>query len=84
MKTKFPRNVQPVLVEWIDSTGSPGWNNQGKVMAEDYDLNIVSVGILLKKDKTRVTLAMGKSEYQYGDIIQIPLVAVKRIRKLNV
>ena len=70
----------PVCVEWIDSMGCAGWG--------DYtpsNMNCVSVGFLVEKNKDRVILALNKSLHvgRHGDYMEIPLCAVKRIRKLK-
>lgn len=72
---------QPVIVNWIDSFGSSGW---GKDPKEDYNLNCQTVGFLIRKSKDRVFLALNLAATgTIGDTIQIPLVAVKKIRRLK-
>lgn len=81
-KTRFPKDVKPVLVEWIDSAVTGGWNSK-EAYKNPSDYSCVTVGILLNKTKDRIIIALNQSAHQYGEIIEIPLVAVKRIRKLR-
>lgn len=71
-----------VLVEWVDSLGSPGWNNN----FENGDMRCVTSGHLIEKTKDRIVVALNKSlnsENAYGDYMEIPLCAVTKITKLK-
>jgi len=72
-----------VVVDWIDSVGQGHWGEYD----EKTDMRCTSVGFLLKKDKTRIVLAMNKSHQGatpgYGHYMTIPALAVKKIRKLR-
>lgn len=74
----FPLDVKPILVEWIDSMGQSGWGKHSEA-----DLRCVTVGILIRKEADRIILAMNKSAHSHGEYMNIPLVAVRRIRKLK-
>ncbi len=77
-RDKHPK-TKPVVVRWIDSMGTSGWNNLDK----PTDMECTSVGHLIKKTKDRVTIAMNRSHYGNGDYMEIPMIAVKSIRKLK-
>lgn len=76
MKPKAP---VPVLVEWIDSVQSIGWGE----LHEPSDLTCWSAGFLVSKTKDRVTLALNWDGAEHGMTMEIPRVAVKKIRKLK-
>jgi len=67
-----------VEVEWIDSMGSSGWHE-----LKNADLRCRTVGILYEKKKDRIVIAQNESVHVYGDYIEIPVSAVKKIRKLK-
>ena len=69
---------KPVAVYWLDSMGSAGWHTLKK-----SDLECVTVGHLYAKDKNRVTIALNRSAYGYGDYMEIPRKAVRRIKRLK-
>lgn len=80
MKNKLLHGVNPVYVEWIDSMSISGWNDN----PSRSDLRCASVGHLIFKDKDRVRISLNKSAYQTGEVIEIPMLAVKKIKKLKV
>lgn len=45
-------------------------------------MRCVSVGHLLKKTKKRVAICQNRSTHGDGDIIEIPMCAVRKIRRL--
>jgi len=76
--SKFLHNVKPVYVEWIDSMGSGGWG-----IYKPGDMRCVSVGHLVQKTKDRVVIALSRSAHTDGDHMEIPMFAVKKIRRLK-
>lgn len=80
LKYKFIHDAKPVMIEWIDSMCTNGWQTDpGKP-----DLRCVSFGHLVEKTDKYVRIALNKSAYQYGELIDIPLVAIKKTKKLKV
>ena len=67
-----------VEVRWIDSMKSSGWHEH-----KLSNLECRSVGILYEKHKDRIVLALNSSQYVHGDYIEIPMIAVKKIRRLK-
>lgn len=76
---KFPNNLCPVLVTWIDSVGSRGWQSK----FEKANMTCYSVGHLMSKSKDRITICLNTHGSNVGEVMEIPLVAVKKIRKLK-
>ena len=72
--------VSPVVVYWIDSTGTHGWNSKNEPQG---DMNCISVGHLVSKSKDRITIVQNISPYQFGNRMEIPLVSVKKIKRLK-
>lgn len=80
MKPKFLHNVTPVAVEWVDSNSTGGWDNDHK----PTDMSCISVGILIQMLPDRIILAQSReADGWHGDFIEIPRVAVKKLRKLR-
>lgn len=72
--------IKPVRVEWVDSMGSSGWCN----LREPSNLTCTTIGHLVSKTVDRVTLALNSNAHGlYGDHIEIPMCAVRRIRILK-
>ena len=76
-RKKWPK-ITPVVVRWVDSTSTSGWNVKPTAKME-----CVTVGNLLTRNKRRVAIALNKSCYGDGEIMEIPTVAVKDIRRLK-
>jgi hypothetical protein len=76
-KYKYP-TIKPVAVRWIDSMASSGWG-----AGCGARLECVTIGHLISRDKERVCLAMNRSHYSDGDIMEIPVVAVKSVKRLK-
>ena len=76
MKKRYPK-VRPVVVRWLDSTSTSGWN-----VKPGASLECVTVGHILKKNKERISLCMNRSEHGNGEIMEIPICAVKKIKRL--
>ena len=74
---KYPK-VNPVMVKWIDSMGTGGWENHGESRME-----ITSIGHMVRKTADRVTIVQSKSHYNRNEQLEIPMVAVKSIKKLK-
>lgn len=76
-----------VEVEWIDSMGHSGWGRR-EARIEDLDrideMDHVSVGYLLKRNKQYVAVALSVGRIgNVGDTIQIPRVAIRRVTVLR-
>jgi len=70
---------KPVHVTWVDSMQTPGWQTAHK----DANLICESVGFLADKNKKRIKLYMNSSSHCKGDYIEIPRIAVKKMRYLK-
>ena len=76
-RTDYPK-IRPVIVRWIDSMGSSGWN-----ATPDARMEVVTVGTLIERDKRRVAVALSRSHYSHGDILEIPICAVRSVKRLK-
>ena len=74
---KHPK-TKPVIVRWIDSMGSSGWRKY-----EASGMECTSIGHLVEKTKDRVVICQNRSHCGDGDFMEIPLVAVKSIKRLK-
>ena len=72
--------VRMVHVSWVDSMGTSGWHNN---IDADADIRCESVGFLMDKTEKRVKIYMSKNAFQKGDVLEIPTVAVKKIKYLK-
>ncbi len=79
MRTKHLHGVKPVMVEWIDSSFTSGWG----ALSKPSDLRCVTVGNLVSKSIDRLTISLNASEPCTGHYMEIPLVAVTRIKHLK-
>ena len=77
IKDKHPK-TNPVIVRWIDSMKISGWTAY-----EASGMECTTVGHLVSKTKDRVVIAMNRSTCGDGDFMEIPLVAVKSVKKLK-
>lgn len=72
-------SMHPVIVDWIDSVGASGWHRP-----EHSDMNCCSVGSLISKTKKSILLSQSKdSRDMVNNVIEIPIAAILRIRKLK-
>lgn len=69
----------PVIVSWIDSVQSLGCGE----LHSPSDMTCVSSGFLVSKTKDRITLAMNWDGAEFGQYMEIPRVAVKKLRRLK-
>lgn len=78
MKPKTPRFV---CIEWVDSHSTSGW----QLDHEPIDLACISVGILIQDRPDRVVIAqsLAAANGEYCDFMEIPRVAVKRVKRLR-
>lgn len=83
-KRKWP-GTKPVEVRWIDSMGTPGWgaDKTGKGGWKTTRHECVTVGTLVKKGRKTVAIALNRSHYSHGEMIEIPRCAVLSMRKLR-
>lgn len=77
MKDKHPKTA-PVIVRWVDSMKASGWHDY-----KETGMECTSVGHLIKKTKERVVIAMNRSTCGDGDYMEIPMVAVKSVKRLK-
>lgn len=81
---KLRHDVIPVYVEWVDSMGTAGWNQRSVMNGKPSDITCVTIGHLIKRDKDRITVCENVNAYQYGEIMEIPMSAVTKIKKLRI
>ena len=72
--------MKVILIEWLDSTSSSGWDS-----AFDLELsNCKTVGFLVKKDKEKVVVIQSNSDNVHSDgRFAIPRSCIKSIRELE-
>ena len=74
-----------LYVEWVDSSGDPGWKYAGTELPTLA--KCASVGFFIAEDKHRLVLALSCSidglHFPWGDLISIPVVAITRRRVLK-
>ncbi len=73
-------DLNPVVIYWVDSTGTHGWNSKD---TEKSDMECISVGHLISKSSDRVTIIQNIAPHQHGNRMEIPLCAVKKIKRLK-
>ena len=72
-------NKRMVKVEWLDSCVDNGWKSEHEVI-ENTVSHCESVGYLLKKDKTQVSIIQNVSDTgNVSEQMSIPRRCVKRI-----
>ncbi len=76
-KTDWPK-TKPVIVRWVDSMASPGWSAKSGAQFE-----CITIGNLVEKTEERICVALNKSSYSDGDMMEIPRVAVRSVRRLK-
>lgn len=78
MKPKAP---VPVFIEWVDSHSTSGW----ELTHEPKDLACISVGLLVQEYPDRIVIAQSHAAAngEYCDFMEIPRVAVKKLRRLR-
>lgn len=80
MTRKFLHDVVPVVIEWIDANSTAGWDLDHK----PTPMRCISAGLLVEDRHDRVILAQSKAGTgDYGDFLEIPRVAVKKLRRLK-
>jgi hypothetical protein len=74
-----------LLIEWVDSYKVNDW--QAEDDCKVCVALIRSVGFFVDEDKDGICLALSKSIKKgycpYGDLISIPKVAIKKIKRIN-
>lgn len=77
--------LNKVEVEWIDSCKSNGWGSLKYHVGELTFSRCWSVGYVIQEDKKSISLAQSLSEdtKNIADVISIPKVAIKTIKKLK-
>lgn len=88
------KQFDKIEIEWLDSVMDPGWkwlNNVEKDFGSTKQLSHVSIGYFLAKTKLSIIIAQSMQEKIFADgdrstgfRLEIPLVAVKKIRILMV
>lgn len=77
------KQYYPVMIEWADACGEPGWHDMDEVQASTA-MGVRSVGYLVAETKDDVVLASGISaDGQVLGYIAIPRAWVKRKMRLR-
>jgi len=69
---------KPVIVEWIDSMSSSGWHDHRVT-----DMGCTTVGHYHSEYDDRIVVALNRSSCGCGDYMEIPKVAIKKVRRLK-
>lgn len=72
-----------VYVKWMDSSSVDRWLSKEEAN-KLKNLECESVGFLIKKTKNKLVLAASKSASEYGSTWVIPMVCVKKIKKIKI
>jgi hypothetical protein len=75
-----------VEVEWVDSMSARGWRSESEIKELFAEIPLMrSVGYLLKKNKDKIALgcSVDGSNGNINQYHEIPMCAVKTIRKLK-
>ena len=90
MKTKNLKKWQKIEVFWIDSMGTGGWRFEDELedLTKDKYLLHSTVGYFFRRDKHQIVVVGSKSndgedKSNVREILAIPSVAVKHIKKLK-
>ena len=70
---------QIVYCEWVDSHQSDGWTDVNEI--KNWNLKVVSYGLLLEETDETVTLSHSFSEDAIIGVIKIPKVAITKLVK---
>ena len=77
--------IKPVYIEWIDSMHTSGWGHQET--DKIGDLRCYTVGWLINKTKTVISVGLSHTanhtERSFGMRLDIPVVAVKKIKHIK-
>lgn len=76
--------VQGVWIEWIDSMHTAGWADRDLCESKKLS-NCKTLGWLIKetKDIFIIGLSFDNQTDSFGQLLTIPKVAVKKVRKLK-
>ena len=69
------------IVEWVDSNVITGWHHKD---SDASISNCVTVGILRRENAKEVEMVLNFSQWSKAEVIAIPKVSIKRIRRLKV
>ena len=72
---------QIVRVEWVDSCSDSGWNKRSFYEKDTTVSKCESVGFLLKKTRTEITIFLSKS-HTTGQITELMTIPRKAVTKL--
>jgi len=68
-------------IKWVDSQSYNNWHDQEKKLDDTCECR--SVGYFLKTTGVFIVICQSISPDEYGDILQIPKVAIINIRKIK-
>jgi glucose dehydrogenase len=77
---------QIIKISWIDSSGQDSWQYEPNLDISEKYLQCESVGYFLQETKNSIAIAQSytppREKKSVNAIIQIPKVAIKKIKKL--
>ena len=83
MKHKH-KTVRLLLIDWVDSSGSPGWKASDELKAEIAECQ--SIGFFVSETKKAIALALNRSTLAgfkpFGEVVSIPKKCIVRKRVL--
>lgn len=79
---------QPIELFWIDSLHTSGWKFEDNLELDDKYLKHMTIGYFFKQTKCALTVVQSKSndgeeKNNIDAAMTIPLVAIKKIRKIK-
>lgn len=72
------KKFEPVKVYWIDSMSTSSWGEYS-----EGNLDCTTVGHFIKNTKDRIVIALNNSLYSSGHYMEIPLVAIRQVKRLK-
>ena len=72
--------MKRVEVTWVDSAGVEGWKSRDETTAP---VRCRSVGYVVERNADKIVLAQSQTSEQINGLFAIPVVAVKKIRRLR-
>ena len=72
-----------VEVKWIDSQSMAGWHDKVTFFVDGDDMEMKSLGYLIKDEERYICLAQSDGDHTWGEILMIPRFAITNMRQLD-
>jgi len=69
--------MEIIQIHWIDTSSIEGWHDRD-IVDDPIDFNCHSVGYLLKETREYIMIAQSYQPDQFGDLLYIPQIAIKK------